>query len=41
MLQEFNQNHNDKVSVLSSIEERTELRWWRTWSSSWWANVYF
>ncbi|TKF24163.1 Trp operon leader peptide [Vibrio genomosp. F6] len=36
MLQEFNQNHKDKLSVNAA-----DLSWWRTWTSSWWANVYF
>ena len=39
MLQEF--NHKDKVLELSSVEASSELNWWRTWTSSWWANVYF
>ncbi|GAA5644363.1 MULTISPECIES: trp operon leader peptide [Vibrio] len=39
MLQEFNQNQNDKVSV--DAQASAELNWWRTWTSSWWANVYF
>jgi len=29
MVQDFNQQHNDKVSVVS-----TELSWWRAWSTS-------
>ncbi|PMH01881.1 Trp operon leader peptide [Vibrio lentus] len=41
MLQEFNQNHKDKVLELSAVEASSELNWWRTWTSSWWANVYF
>ncbi|KAB0464696.1 MULTISPECIES: trp operon leader peptide [Vibrio] len=41
MLQEFNQYHKDKVLELSSAEASSELNWWRTWTSSWWANVYF
>ncbi|MEZ8542825.1 Trp operon leader peptide [Vibrio splendidus] len=43
MLQEFNQNHKDKDKVLelSSVEASSELNWWRTWTNSWWANVYF
>ncbi|MDP2489249.1 Trp operon leader peptide [Vibrio splendidus] len=41
MLQEFNQNHKDKVLELSSVEASSELNWWCTWTSSWWANVYF
>ncbi|MDE1330868.1 Trp operon leader peptide [Vibrio aestuarianus] len=36
MLQEFNQNHNHNLSAAP-----TELDWWRTWSNSWWAHVYF
>ncbi|WP_261882931.1 Trp operon leader peptide [Vibrio pelagius] len=41
MLQEFNQYHKDKVLELSSVEASSELNWWRTWTGSWWANVYF
>ncbi|GMM88604.1 Trp operon leader peptide [Vibrio fortis] len=41
MLQEFNQHHKDKVLELSSVEASSELNWWRTWTGSWWANVYF
>ncbi|MGF1694588.1 Trp operon leader peptide [Vibrio kyushuensis] len=34
MLQELNQPNKDKVSALCS-----ELRWWRTWTSSKWVRV--
>ncbi|WP_428772444.1 Trp operon leader peptide [Vibrio sp.] len=36
MLQEFNQNRQINRSAVN-----VELNWWRTWTSSWWANVYF
>ncbi|MFB9133901.1 Trp operon leader peptide [Vibrio sp. AK197] len=36
MLQEF--NHNQKAKPLNSS---SELNWWRTWTQSWWATVYF
>ncbi|WP_072669274.1 Trp operon leader peptide [Vibrio injensis] len=36
MLQEFNQNHNHNFSAASA-----ELTWWRAWTRSWWATVYF
>ncbi|EQA4698642.1 Trp operon leader peptide [Vibrio cholerae] len=35
MLQEFNPNHKPNFSP------DAELAWWRTWTSSWWAHVYF
>ncbi|UUM31599.1 Trp operon leader peptide [Vibrio japonicus] len=41
MLQETNQNQNVKVAVCSQSTPSTDLSWWRTWASSWWANVYF
>ncbi|EGQ7977154.1 Trp operon leader peptide [Vibrio cholerae] len=36
MLQEFNPNHKSNFSPADA-----ELAWWRTWTSSWWAHVYF
>ncbi|GAK84330.1 MULTISPECIES: Trp operon leader peptide [Vibrio] len=41
MLQEFNQKQKTKVALTSPEREMSELAWWRTWTSSWWANVYF
>ncbi|MGF1910911.1 Trp operon leader peptide [Vibrio kasasachensis] len=41
MLQEFNQKQKAKVTLISSEQKMSELTWWRTWTSSWWANVYF
>ncbi|EGQ8501650.1 Trp operon leader peptide [Vibrio parahaemolyticus] len=38
MLQEFNQNQKAKVANKTNS---ADLAWWRTWTSSWWANVYF
>nr|WP_102521241.1 Trp operon leader peptide [Vibrio tapetis] len=34
MLPDFRQQHNDKVSVVSTV-----LSWWRIWSISWRALV--
>ncbi|MGR5070342.1 Trp operon leader peptide [Vibrio alfacsensis] len=41
MLQEF--NHKQKAKVLEHPNQMNpiDLAWWRTWTSSWWANVYF
>ncbi|MGD8111054.1 Trp operon leader peptide [Vibrio sp. TRT 21S02] len=36
MLQEFNQQQKAKITA-----QCAEMSWWRTWSSSWWAHVYF
>ncbi|MFH0235596.1 Trp operon leader peptide [Vibrio diabolicus] len=41
MLQEFNQNQKAKVAVCLNKANSSDLAWWRTWASSWWANVYF
>ncbi|AXY01381.1 Trp operon leader peptide [Vibrio alfacsensis] len=41
MLQEFNQDQKAKVSVRLNKTSSADLAWWRTWTSSWWANVYF
>lgn len=41
MLQEFNQNQEAKVAVRLNKMKSVDLAWWRTWTSSWWANVYF
>ncbi|HCG9861054.1 TPA: Trp operon leader peptide [Vibrio parahaemolyticus] len=43
MLQEFNQNQKAKVAVCLNKNKTNsaDLAWWRTWTSSWWANVYF
>ncbi|NOI13182.1 Trp operon leader peptide [Vibrio hepatarius] len=41
MLQEINQNQKVKVAACSASQSSIDLSWWRTWTSSWWANVYF
>ncbi|WP_390502436.1 Trp operon leader peptide [Vibrio harveyi] len=41
MLQEFNQNQEAKVAARLNKMNSVDLAWWRTWTSSWWANVYF
>ncbi|WP_260258657.1 Trp operon leader peptide [Vibrio intestinalis] len=41
MLQEFNQQQNVKLDLNCSKQQNSDLVWWRTWTSSWWANVYF
>ncbi|WP_098415955.1 Trp operon leader peptide [Vibrio sp. ES.051] len=41
MLQEFNQNQKAKVTICLDKTSSSELAWWRIWTSSWWANVYF
>ncbi|KJY84869.1 Trp operon leader peptide [Vibrio galatheae] len=41
MLQDINQNHKAKVVGGDSNYRSADLAWWRTWTSSWWANVYF
>ncbi|ENO3962350.1 TPA: Trp operon leader peptide [Vibrio vulnificus] len=41
MLQEFNHNQKAKLARHNENVNAAELAWWRTWTSSWWANVYF
>ncbi len=41
MLQEINQNQKAKVAVCMQSNASADLAWWRTWTSCWWANVYF
>ncbi|MDC5852980.1 Trp operon leader peptide [Vibrio europaeus] len=41
MLQDINQNHKAKVAAGTMNNSSAALAWWRTWTSSWWANVYF
>ncbi|NVD06870.1 Trp operon leader peptide [Vibrio sp. JPW-9-11-11] len=41
MLQDINQMHKAKVVGHDLNHATTDLAWWRTWTSSWWANVYF
>ncbi len=45
MLQEITRDQKLKVAVLSkshnSSVDAGNLIWWRTWTSSWWASVYF
>ncbi|MGP8307640.1 Trp operon leader peptide [Vibrio sp. YIC-376] len=41
MLQELTQNQKAKVTVCLSKTNSLNVAWWRTWTSSWWANVYF
>ncbi|NOH80538.1 Trp operon leader peptide [Vibrio sp. RE86] len=41
MLQDIQAKQKAKVSINTSSSHTTELAWWRTWTSSWWANVYF
>ncbi|WP_282176560.1 Trp operon leader peptide [Vibrio nereis] len=41
MLQEINHNQKAKVAVCPMSTTASDLSWWRTWTSSWWANVYF
>ncbi|EHA1125420.1 Trp operon leader peptide [Vibrio navarrensis] len=41
MLQELNQKQKAKLAVHDEKSNAAELAWWRIWTSSWWANVYF
>ncbi|MGY0613728.1 Trp operon leader peptide [Vibrio sp. FJH11] len=41
MLQETTQNQKAKVAVCLRKTNSSNVAWWRTWTSSWWANVYF
>ncbi|WFB47038.1 Trp operon leader peptide [Vibrio coralliilyticus] len=41
MLQEINQNQKANLAANSLRDSSADLAWWRTWTSSWWANVYF
>ncbi|WP_159652077.1 Trp operon leader peptide [Vibrio atypicus] len=45
MLQEISNNQKVKVETpmprSSSADLACNLEWWRTWTSSWWASVYF
>ncbi|MEL7290687.1 MAG: Trp operon leader peptide [Pseudomonadota bacterium] len=41
MLQDINQVHKVKVVAHDANHAAANLAWWRTWTSSWWANVYF
>ncbi|MCZ4293594.1 MULTISPECIES: Trp operon leader peptide [Vibrio] len=41
MLQDIQQKQKAKVTAHSINNRAADLAWWRTWTSSWWANVYF
>ncbi|WP_394125706.1 Trp operon leader peptide [Vibrio hepatarius] len=41
MLQDINLKQNAKVNTDTINRSSADLAWWRTWTSSWWANVYF
>ncbi|AUI86386.1 Trp operon leader peptide [Vibrio azureus] len=41
MLQEFALNQNAKIKVHDNKMNSTHIAWWRVWTSSWRANVYF
>lgn len=41
MLQDINQLHKEKVAANPNQRIEADLAWWRTWTSCWWANVYF
>ncbi|WP_162046154.1 Trp operon leader peptide [Vibrio taketomensis] len=41
MLQESNPKQKTNVALTSPKRDTSEQAWWRTWTSSWWANVYF
>ncbi|EGA70341.1 hypothetical protein VISI1226_22265 [Vibrio sinaloensis DSM 21326] len=45
MLQENTYNQKSNLASMQSGREEAvvagNLNWWRTWTSSWWASVYF
>ncbi|PNQ70949.1 trp operon leader peptide [Vibrio sagamiensis] len=41
MLQEFVLNQNAKIKVHDNTMNSEHIAWWRIWTSSCWADVYF
>ncbi len=45
MLQEITRDQKQKVAAPTMSNgtsvDAGNLNWWRTWTSSWWASVYF